>query len=430
MITLGIVLALIGLTYRDAPLAHIALLTNAQALSIAVEKLTGTVDPVLRGVVVLATCNRFEMYLDAVRFHDAIDAIVAASAEALGMPAEDAAGELTVCTGSTAEKHLFRVAAGLDSMVVGEGEISGQVAAAFQRALGDATSSFALNVLFQAAARVAKRVATETNLGAAGRSIAAVALDAAERRVGPLSGAAVLLVGTGSYIRVIASTLKARECRDVSVFSSRGRQFEFAADRGLFAVDQVALAESLRRTDLVVTCSGTGAVVLHPALMQSVMQRRQRPLHVVDLAVRPDVPTSTRQLPGIDVMGLEQVIDAANSANAVAAATISDAEAMITAAVDEFDEEIATRQLDPAVVALRRHVTGLIDREMTRLAPRLPVEAAAEVQRSLHRIANSLLHTPTIQARVLARDGHGAQYVDALHTLFGIEAADVDVGRR
>ncbi|MEO7125892.1 MAG: glutamyl-tRNA reductase [Nakamurella sp.] len=428
MVTLGTVLALIGLTYRDAPLTHIAQLSDAQHLFTAIEKLMGAADPALRGIVVLATCNRFGMYLDTVRFHDAIDAIVAAAADVLGISVQDAAQEFTACTGSTAANRLFRVAAGLDSMVVGEAEISGQVATAFQRALAGATSSSALNVLFQSAARVAKRVATDTNLGAAGRSIAAVALDAAERSIGPLSGAAVLLVGTGSYIRVVASTLKARECHDVSVFSSSGRQFEFAADRGLFAVDQEALAESLRRADLVVTCSGTGTVVLDAELMRSVMHQRGRPLQVVDLAVQPDVPEPTRQLPGVDVIGLEQVIDAASHTNAVATASITDAEVMIAAAVDEFVDEIATRRLDPAVVALRQHVTDLIDREIGRLSQRLPDEVMAEVQRSLRRIANSLLHTPTIQARTLARDGHGERYVDALHTLFGIDIPGADKG--
>jgi glutamyl-tRNA reductase len=422
VITLGFVLALIGSSYRQAPLPLIAGLAESDALRLQLDRLLGGDDPILRGIVTLATCNRFEMYVETPRPDEAIEALRATAAAALGTIANP---PLTVRTGPAAAHHLFRVAAGLDSMVVGEAEISGQVATAFRSAQQAATTTSTLNLLFQAAARTAKRVATDTELGAAGRSIAVIALDAAQRRIGPVEHASVLLIGTGSYGRVIAAALKSRHCHEALVFSPSGRHLAFAADRGMTAVDAIALGDTLSRVDLVVTASGTGATVLAPKLISEVLSHRDKPLTVIDLAVRGDIPAETRALPGIDVIDLAALVGQPSD---IADATIARAEQLVSDAVDDFVAHTAERRLDPAVVALRHHVTDTIDREMNRLLPKLPVDSAHDVERSLHRIARSLLHTPTVQAHALARDGQSAQYVDALRTLFGIEAPLTDTG--
>ena len=437
-------LAVIGVSHRDVPLTDVQRLADAAVLPGALDALCAGPDATLRGVAVLSTCNRFEIYLDAARFHDAIDAVVAIAADAIGAPAERTSQLLSVRTGPSVAEHLFRVAAGLESMVVGEAEISGQVAAALALAQDRGTASSALNLLFQSAAHCAKSVATETDLGAAGRSIAGVALAAAEAEVGPLSRATVLMIGTGSYARVIAATLKSRGCADVSVYSASGRQAEFAAGRGLGVVDDDALIDALIGCDIVVTASGLGAVVLDAERMQRVLRDRRRPLCVVDLALRQDVPPDTRQLPGIRMIDLNHAAagrsggrdPAAEAGRAAgmespaatepAAEAVSRAENLVSEAVDDFVEEVAARRLDPAVVALRNYVTETIERELGSLHGRLSPDVAAEVDRSMHRIGRALLHTPSIRARMLARDGHGARYVDALHTLFGIEAPSTD----
>lgn len=432
-------LALIGSSYRQAPLPSLAQLAESATLRAALERLRQGDDPVARGFVTLATCNRFEIYLDTPRPGEAIAAVTAAAGSAHAPAtapsvATPPMAALTAHTGPAVARHLFRVTSGLDSMVVGESEISGQVAAALQAARKAATTTAALNLLFQTAARTAKRVATETQLGAAGRSIAAVALDAAERRIGPLDRAAVLLVGTGSYGRVIAAALKARRCGEALVFSPSGRHVAFAADRGMTPVDAAALRQVLGRVDLVVTASGTGTVVLTPELARDVAAGRDKPITVIDLAVRGDVPAETRAVAGIDVIDLaalaapsgdDAATIAANTVTAGADATIADAEALVAHALDGFNARTAERRLDPAVVALRHHITDTIDREMSQLLPRLPAESAHDVERSLHRIARSLLHTPTAQAHALAREGLGAQYIAALRTLFAIDAPPV-----
>src|SRR6478609_12198916 len=146
-------------------------------LSRAVGDLVRQPDVPVDGAVVIATCNRLEIYLDAARFHDAIDGVAGRLAQVTGLTADEVSGMLKVRVGAPAVAHLFTVAAGLDSMVVGEAEIAGQIARALREAQAAGTASPAINQLFQSAARVAKQVASETGLGAAGRSVASVALD-------------------------------------------------------------------------------------------------------------------------------------------------------------------------------------------------------------------------------------------------------------
>lgn len=422
---MGTVLALIGLSYRQAPVDLVARLTDSNAVASALHALTDGSERAANGAVVVATCNRFEVYLDTARFHDAADAMVTALAGGMGIDRDAASDLAEVTTGPAAARHLFRVASGLDSMVVGEAEISGQVAAALRTAQRSRQVSPALNLLFQSAAHVAKQVASDTELGAAGRSLASVALDAAHREMGPWETASVLIVGTGSYARVVTAALKSRACRAISSFSASGRQAAFAAGHGIDAVADDALVDALSRTDLVVTCSGSGEPTLTRSVTAAALAGREKPLTVIDLAARGDVPSETRTLPGVHVItlaGLQAPPGGQADSARTSSASIAAAESIVDDAVDDFVGEIASRALDPAIVALRTHITEMIEDELTDLRERLPRSATPAVERSLHRIARSLLHTPTVRARALARDGHGAQYVDALHTLFGIEA--------
>jgi glutamyl-tRNA reductase len=417
------VLVVIGASHHDVDLADLEKLSAPEELSGALRALVAQDGSPVDGFVCLTTCNRVEAYLDAARFHDAVDEVVAAVATATGIPADRVSDLLQVRAGSQVAAHLFQVASGLDSMVVGEAEISGQVAGALRRAqaAGDATPM--LNRLFQSAAHLAKRVATDIDLGAAGRSVASVALDIAQDRLGPLAGRDVLLIGTGAYARVVASALAERGCERVSVFSASGRQARFAARRGLRAVREGDLPGLLARCDLVVTCSGTGHQALDPVLVRSALTGRDSALCMVDLALHQDVPDAVRQLPGVHVIDLRTAADAAGNAPAQA---VRAAEQQVVQAVTAFEAELAARELDPAVVALRNHVTTAVRREMDRLLTRVPPEVAPEVERAAHRMTRSLLHTPTVQARMLARSGDAADYLRALHTLFGIDLAHPD----
>jgi glutamyl-tRNA reductase len=329
---------------------------------------------------------------------------------------------LQVRVGAPVAGHLFAVASGLDSMVVGEAEISGQVAAALRHAQAAHTATSALNLLFQSAARTAKRVTSTTELGASGRSVASVALDVATPSTGQWADAEVLIIGTGSFARVLVAALKSRGVRRIRVFSSSGRARAFAASRELEAVDDGDFAGALVTADLVISASGTGAGVLSTALLAQVMASREgRQLPIVDLALRPDVPSEVRRVPGVRVIDLHTATQhAVGHAGAVESAA-----AVVIDAVEKFQDDLSVRSLDPAVVALRAHVEGTVNRELERLRAKLPPEAAAElaaeIDHAAHRMTRSLLHTPTVRARELARTGSADDYLRALHTLYGIE---------
>jgi glutamyl-tRNA reductase len=374
--------------------------------------------PAVRGFVLLSTCNRVEIYLDANRFHDAIDSVTAAVAAACGVEADEVSSLLKVRVGAPVAAHLFTVVSGLDSMVVGEAEIAGQANRAFRQAQLAGTTTPTLNALFQASSRTAKLVTSSTSLGAAGRSVASVALDIAADRSGAPTSA--LIVGTGAYARVVAAELRRRGSVELSVHSPSGRAESFAVRHAAAPVGRDDLVDVLTKVDLVVTCSGGAIESLNAAVMTAATARRDRDLPIVDLALRPDVGQPARSVPGVFVVDLNSVSD--RVAGAPAAEVIA-AQDIVIAAVAAFEEQLVMRQLDPAVVALRQHVTRTVRKEMDRLRAKYDEDVAADVELSMHRITQTLLHTPTLRARELARTGDGAGYVQALHTLFGIEVS-------
>lgn len=416
--TLERVLFVLGASHHDADLATVEALCDSEQSTLAVRALTLEESSPLAGAVVLSTCNRFEVYGESRRFHDAVESTITALATATSQPRDRVAAMLRLRTESDAVEHLFRVAAGLDSMVVGEAQIAGQVSDALLDAQAAGTATSLLNLVFQSAARTAKRVANETGLRASGRSIAAAALDLAERHTAPGDPGRAVLIGTGAYAGVVTAEFRRRGYEDLAVYSPSGRADAFARSHGLTAITPERLVGRLTTCSLVVSCSGTGTVVLHEELVETALTLRGRDLPIVDLALQPDVPPSVRGLPGVRLIDLVTVADSAEKSSdpEVDAAT-----RIVEDAVAAMGEELADRELAPAIVALRRHVTETIEREVERLLPRIPEEAAPEVRHAAHRLARALLHVPSAQAHEVARSGSASEYVRALHILFGIE---------
>lgn len=416
-------LMVLGASHRDLGLTQLDRLTgDPDLLSRSLGALATQMDSAISGVVVVATCNRLEIYLDAVRFHDAIDGVTAVVSESTGAVADEVSASLKVRVGAPVAAHLFTVAAGLDSMVVGEAEIGGQIARAFRGAQAAGTASPAINLLFQFAARMAKQVATDTGLGAAGRSVASVALDIAAQSV-DLAGARAVVIGTGAYARVVAAELRARGCGELSVFSPSGRAAGFADRHHAVPLDLAGLADAVAGADLVVTCSGTSTRILDEELLGSAVARRATPLPVIDLALHSDITSAARLVPGIRVIDLNTVAELADPTHISAVTAAQD---IVIAGVAAFEERLAIRRMDPAVIALRQHISGAVEKEMVRLRAKYPTDIAADVELALHRVTQSLLHTPTLRAQELARSGDGAGYVRALHTVFGIDITDTE----
>jgi glutamyl-tRNA reductase len=320
--------------------------------------------------------------------------------------------------GAAAAEHLLAVAAGLDSVVVGEREVAGQVRRALAAAQAAGTSSGRLDRLFQAASRTAKDVGAQTALSHAGASIASVALDlAAGTRRSGIAGASAVLVGTGAYAGCLAELLRNRKCAAVSVFSHSGRAEAFTAARGGRALAASDLPAEVAGADLLIGCSGAGARIDAAALGRW-RADTAHPLTVIDLAPSHDFDPRMADLPGVEVITLDSVHRSAPPADAEA---LRSARELVRQAACRFNELDAVRGADAAVVALRGHLEGLLRSEMDRVSTRHGGDVPAEeVNRALRHLVRRLLHAPTLRARELAAAGRQDDYTAALDALFGL----------
>jgi glutamyl-tRNA reductase len=374
------------------------------------------------GAVVLPTCNRFEVYLDARDPHSARAHVVdhLSRSTSLDHAAVDAA--LGTYIGDDAVQHLLSVATGLESMVVGEREISGQVRRAHIEAQTNGHISPLLDRLFQSALRTSRVVASSTGLGTSGRSVVSVAFDLADATV-EWEGAKALMIGTGGLAETGVGALRARGADILGVFSPSGRAGEFGARHSIPAVSLADLPAVLSHTDLVYACSGGESLVLTPAMVAAARADATAPLTIVDLALHRDVAPGVENLRGVHVVNLDDVGAQAPEESLTA---IEAARAIVAHAVARFGDGESARELDPAVVALREHVFGLLERELARVRPPAGGDAASlaqaeAIEMALRRFAKTLLHTPTVRAREHAQAGDSGSYLEAIRALYGID---------
>lgn len=383
--------------------------------------------PSVTGAVVLATCNRFELYLDV---DDAAHAPQAQSAAAHAVAARSGyeparvASHMRTLVDTEAAGHLFAVASGLESMVVGEREIAGQVRRALTTARKDATTTGDLEQLFQAASRVSRSVESRTGLGSTGRSVVGVALDIAERGLAPWDQVSCVLIGTGSYAGASLAALKARGCVDVTVYSVSGRAAQFAAARGVRAMPAgTDLAAELAGVDLVVACSGAAGAVLGVDALAASRAGSERPLTVVDLALRHDVDPGVRELPGVRLVSLQTVAEHAPAEHAA----VSTARDVVDAAAESYAGDRRVREWNPAVVAERTRVLGGLESAFSALPEG---ERDERAEQALRRRTRAHLHGPTVRAREAARAGDAATYAAALAELAAVEVPKVGAPTR
>ncbi|SEJ35251.1 glutamyl-tRNA reductase [Demequina mangrovi] len=379
------------------------------------------------GAVVLPTCNRFEVYVETEDPEAARDAVIDAITRASALDRETVAQALVPYEDDDAIQHLLSVTSGLESMVVGEREISGQVRRAHLEAQKRHEISPRLDRLFQSALRTSRVVAASTGLGTSGRSVVSVALDLADATV-DWHGARVLLIGTGALAETAVGTLHGRGAQVDGVFSPSGRADEFALRHRIDAIDLDGLELAIREADVVFACSGGESVVVTPALVASARQGLDAPLTLIDLALHRDIAPGVGELRGVTVIGLD---DVGASAPGESVGAIEAARSIVAHAVARFGDGETARSLDPAVVALREHVFGLLEREVARIrpaagAPQEAVDRADETEAALRRFAKTLLHTPTVRAREHAQAGEATQYLEAIRALYGIDVAVPD----
>jgi glutamyl-tRNA reductase len=423
-------------------------------------------DESLTGAVVVATCNRFEAYIDvdepAVGIEQrALDATVDAIRQSTDLQSDELTGTLDMHVGRGAAEHLFAVASGLESVVVGEGEIAGQVRRALERARAAGTTSSDLERAFQRASQTSRGVKNSTPIGRAGRSLVRLALDLAESRIEDWSGVRVLLVGTGAYAGASLAAIVDRGATDIGVYSPSGRGERFAARHGIRLVEKDQFAREAAAAGLVVTCTTASGAVLDAGILEqgrralaaqdapseearseavvpeAVVSRADHPATggssagaaktcpahdarqlVIDLGLPRNVDPSVASVHGVELLDLETIRIHAPLEELQAT---DDARKIVSRAAEKYTTVSDEITLTPAVVALRQHVFGILDAEIARARARGDEDGRTE--QALRHLAGVLLHTPMVRARDAAHAGDHERYVDALDALFGIDAS-------
>lgn len=402
--------------------------------------------PAVRGAVVVATCNRFEAYLDldavdgespVPAVHEAIHAVGAIA----GLEVDELRTTFGFVHGNAVAGHLFAVASGLESVVVGEGEIAGQVRRSLERARSEGTTTPELERLFQRASQISRRVKNETGIGGEGRSLVRLALDLAESRVTDWAATRVLLVGTGRFAGASLAALRDRGATDVRVFSPSGRAEKFAAGHGIEAVGRNGVAAAAASADVIVTCTTAEHHVVDRALLEAGRAVLETPgtdattaaaplalvTHPVDVAagrqlvidlglprnVAPDVvEVSSVELLDLETIRIHAPLEEFGATDA--------ARAIVGGAARAFGETREVHDVAPAVVALRRHVFDILDGEIERARSRGDDDGRTEA--ALRHMAGVLLHTPMVRSRELALAGEQQAWIDGIAAIFGVTA--------
>lgn len=351
-----------------------------------------TADEAVRGAVVLATCARTEVYVDASRFHDAQRPVIEALTATTGMARSDVAALTRAHRGLDALEHLFRVASGLESTVVGEEQVLGQVRDALRRARTRRATTRSLDMAFENAVRVS-REARPLIIRPASTSIAGVAIDRATRLLNRPIGIALVL-GTGAFADLSAAELRARGAHTVLVHSPSGRTLP-----GQECVTAAELPMAVALADAVIGASGHGTPVLTEAVVTQALRHRAGPLAVLDLAPG-DIDGPIRDLPDVQVTGLDDVRASAVGTAAADAHVRREAEALLP--------RITDGQLDEVITALRSHVEAAAARV-----------GDPEAREAMRRLTNTLLHEPTQRARLAAQQGELDRFRSAVEILFG-----------
>jgi glutamyl-tRNA reductase len=382
---------------------------------------------------VLSTCNRVEVYAEVDKFHGGLAQASELLARRAGIDLDELTPHLYVHYEDRAVSHLFSVACGLDSMVVGESQVLGQVRLALRTAQDAGAAGRQLGALAQQALRVGKRARTETGIDRAGRSLVTAGLEVAGQVLGPLDGSEVLVVGAGA-MSALAATVVAQggAARVVVANRTLERAERVAAAVGGEAVPLDLLPGALASADLVVSCTGAVGHVLDTELLRTaVAGRPDRPLVVLDLALPRDVDPVAHDLPGVTVVDLETLAGALATSEHAA-----DVEATREIVVEEVAAFLGWQRavsVAPTVVALRDMADAVVRAELVRLSGRLPEldpHARAEIEQTVTRVVDKLLHAPTVRVKQLAEEPGGQSYADALNKLFGLDPKAVEAVTR
>jgi glutamyl-tRNA reductase len=423
---------LFGVSHRSAPVSVL------EQLSTDEDDQAKIVDQVLQSslvteAMVLSTCNRVEVYAVVEAFHGGLSVIGSVLSEHSGMSLGDLTKYAYVRYAEAAVEHLFAVTSGLDSAVIGEQQVLGQVRRAYAAAEANHTVGRTLHELSQRALAVGKRVHSETGIDSAGASVVSVALGMAETKLGGLAGRSAVVVGAGSMGALSAKHLARAGVERVHVvnrtlprakrLAHNIRELGVAADA--FPFDH--LPPVLTDADVVVCCTGAVRPVVSLADVHHALARREHQLVMCDLGMPRDIDPAVAGLPGVFVVDMDRI---QREPSARAAASDADAAREIVAAeVANYLAGQRMAEVTPTVTALRQRAADVVEAELLRLDNRLPgldADHREEVAKTVRRVVDKLLHAPTVRVKQLASAPGGDSYAEALRELFELDQQAVD----
>ncbi|WP_426364462.1 glutamyl-tRNA reductase [Streptomyces sp. E-08] len=430
-------LLVVGLSHRSAP---VSILERASLSADTQAKLlqdTLAAEPAAEATV-LATCNRIELYADVDKFHAGVAELSTLLAQHSGVGLDELTPYLYVHYEDRAVHHLFSVACGLDSMVVGEGQILGQIKDTLALGQDLHTAGRLLNDLFQQALRVGKRAHSETGIDRAGQSLVTFGLEQLAQDTDVetwAKGKRALVIGAGSMSSLAAATLARSGVSEIVIanrtLARAERLAQILGEPGgtgvaARAVEMVAVGDELTRADVVVSCTGATGLVLTGEAVEDAARGRRAPLFLLDLAMPRDIDAAAHRIPGVRLVDIESLAEA--SADAPMAADVDQVRGIVSDEVAAFGAAQRAAHITPTVVALRTMAAEVVAGEVARLEGRLPDlddKQRAEITQTVRRVVDKLLHAPTVRVKQLASEPGGAGYADALRTLFDLDPETV-----
>ncbi len=424
-------LLVVGLSHRSAPLP---LLERVSLATEAAGKLLDDVvaSPAVDEAMLLSTCNRVELYASVEKFHAGVAALSELLARHTGVGFEELSPHVYVHYEERAAQHLFAVTASLDSMLVGEHQILGQVRNAFRTAQDRGDAGTVLHNVVEHALHAAKRAHAETGIDAAGHTLVEAGLQLGVELLNTnkamadagLRGRRAIVIGAGSMASVAAAALRAADIGDLLVVSRTLRTAQLLSARiGGRALPMADLAHELAEADVVVTCTGADTVVLAvDVVAQAMAARPDRPLLILDVAVPRDVDERVAAVPGVTLVDLDVLAPVVE--NAAASEDVREARRIVDAELAAYAAARRASGVAPTVVALRDKAAQIVAAEMHRLDRRLPeLDATArdEIAATVRRVVDKVLHSPTVRVQELADTVGPQSYPEALRTLFDLD---------
>jgi glutamyl-tRNA reductase len=416
----------LGVSHRTAPLSLREQLALTEGRAAGVLNALVSEEPISEAAA-LSTCNRTELYLVATDSVEAETAGLGVLAREAGIPPTGLLGPLYSLRGTEAARHLYRVTAGLDTMIVGEAEIQGQVKRAYELALVEGATGPILNRMFRGALAAGKRARTETAVGEKGVSIPSVAVELAQRNLGDLSARRVLLIGAGETSELTARALAARGSEAVFI-ANRGykRAISLAERFGGNAVRIDELPLQLISADIVVSTTNSPHHLIERAELEVIMgQREGAPLLLIDLAVPRDIDPECRGVEGVSLYDVDEVQAIVERNASGREAEARRAGAILDSELSRFEHWLGAQEVMPTVAALRERADAIVSQVLAENTTRwesLSPTDRERVETLARAIANRLLHEPTVRLKGAADREDAYLQVSALRELFGLDA--------